>query len=104
MPRAEGFQHALSALAVSGENESLKRGVAAARRCLEAVARAAHATLSSRGLMLAGPFNYFIVQEVPTLSAKIRLRRTSLAIPTAEPLGRPFHTLLGLAYLKFSVL
>ncbi|XP_034827921.1 cell division control protein 45 homolog isoform X3 [Maniola hyperantus] len=63
MSRAEGFQHALSALAVSGENESLKRGVAAARRCLEAVARQAHSTLSSRGLMLAGPFNYFIVPE-----------------------------------------
>ncbi|CAH2093381.1 unnamed protein product [Euphydryas editha] len=64
IPRAEGFQHALAALQVTGENEALKLGAAAARRALEAVARLANSILSSRGLMLAGPFNYFIVQEV----------------------------------------
>ncbi|XP_045454158.1 cell division control protein 45 homolog [Melitaea cinxia] len=70
IPRAEGFQHALAALQVTGENDALKLGVAAARRALEAVARLANSILSSRGLMLAGPFNYFIVQEgTPEASA-----------------------------------
>ncbi|XP_052739177.1 cell division control protein 45 homolog isoform X3 [Bicyclus anynana] len=71
-PRAEGFQHALAALAVGGDGESLQRGVAAARRALEAVARAAHGTLAARAVLLAGPFNYFIVQEGSPEAAALR--------------------------------
>ncbi|XP_068623674.1 cell division control protein 45 homolog [Battus philenor] len=63
IPKAEGFQQALAALEVSGDNECWRRGAAAARRCLQAVASLVHATLSSRRLLLAGPFSYFIVQE-----------------------------------------
>ncbi|XP_047514137.1 cell division control protein 45 homolog [Pieris napi] len=72
LPKAEGFQKALSVLQVSGENESLKQGVSAARKALEAVARLAHSILSSRGLLLAGPFNYFIVQEGTSESAMVK--------------------------------
>ncbi|XP_039752360.1 cell division control protein 45 homolog [Pararge aegeria] len=71
-PRAEGFQQALGALATDGELEPLRRGVAAARRSLEAVARAVHGTLAARAVMLAGPFNYFIVQEGSPEAAALR--------------------------------
>lgn len=64
IPREEGFQLALASLQVCGENDSLKQGITAAKKSLEAVARMSQSTLASRGLMLAGPFNYFIVQEV----------------------------------------
>ncbi|PZC80648.1 hypothetical protein B5X24_HaOG214215 [Helicoverpa armigera] len=64
IPKAEGFQHALSALDTqSGQNESLSLGSAGAMAALQAVARVVHATLSARQLHLAGPFSYFIVQE-----------------------------------------
>ncbi|KPI98939.1 PREDICTED: cell division control protein 45 homolog [Papilio xuthus] len=63
LPKAEGFQLALAALEVSGENEAWRKGSAAARRCLQAVASLVHATLSARKLLLAGPFSYFIVQD-----------------------------------------
>ncbi|XP_045503778.1 cell division control protein 45 homolog [Colias croceus] len=72
IPKAEGFQKALAALEVCGENEALKLGVTSARRSLEAVARLAQGILASRGLLLAGPFNYFIVQEGTTESASVR--------------------------------
>lgn len=62
--KAEGFQHALSALDIeSGENESRRIGCLSAQRALEAVARVVHSTLNGKKLHLAGPFSYFIVQE-----------------------------------------
>ncbi|CAG9558897.1 unnamed protein product [Danaus chrysippus] len=72
IPREEGFQLALASLQVCGENDSLKQGIAAAKKSLEAVARMSQSTLASRGLMLAGPFNYFIVQEGATESLSLR--------------------------------
>lgn len=65
LPKAEGFQHALASLDTeSGENESRRLGCLSAQRALECVAKLVHATLSARQLHLAGPFSYFIVQEV----------------------------------------
>ncbi|XP_072934113.1 cell division control protein 45 homolog [Epargyreus clarus] len=93
LPKGEGFQLALAALEVSGENESWKRGVMYARRALEAVARLAHATLSSRGLMLAGPFSYFIVQEGTPEAAVVRgplwLSEAARWIAAADTGARP---------------
>ncbi|XP_050667330.1 cell division control protein 45 homolog isoform X2 [Leptidea sinapis] len=63
IPKADGFQKALAALQITGENESLKFGIAAAKRSMEAVGRLSNGILSSKSLMLAGPFNYFIIQE-----------------------------------------
>ncbi|XP_073947987.1 cell division cycle protein 45 [Choristoneura fumiferana] len=63
IPRSEGFQLALSALEIEGDNESLRIGIAAAQRSLECVARLVNATLAARALHLAGPFTYFIVHE-----------------------------------------
>ncbi|XP_026501376.1 cell division control protein 45 homolog [Vanessa tameamea] len=92
IPSAEGFQHALAALQVTGENEALKQGMAAARRALEAVARLANSILSSRGLMLAGPFNYFIVQEGSPEAGSLRgplwLREAARWVSRAAP-GAP---------------
>ncbi|XP_049879458.1 cell division control protein 45 homolog [Pectinophora gossypiella] len=64
LPPAEGFQHALSALDIlPGCCESRRLGFASAQAALQGVARLVHSTLTSRGLHLAGPFSYFIVQE-----------------------------------------
>ncbi|CAK1552394.1 unnamed protein product [Leptosia nina] len=93
LPKAVGFQKALSALQVNGENEPLKVGITAARRSLEAVARLAHSTLSSRGLLLAGPFNYFIVQEGTSEAGLVRgplwLGEAARWIATATSGARP---------------
>ncbi|KAJ0173343.1 hypothetical protein K1T71_011519 [Dendrolimus kikuchii] len=73
IPRAVGFQHALSALETAGgENESRRLGWRAAQEALQAVARLVNSTLSNRQLHLAGPFSYFIVQEGTPEAAVVR--------------------------------
>ncbi|KAI5633507.1 CDC45-like protein domain-containing protein [Phthorimaea operculella] len=73
LPRAEGFQLALSALDVSpGDNPARTLGYTSAQRSLEAVARLVNSTLAARQLHLAGPFSYFIVQEGTPESAFVR--------------------------------
>ncbi|XP_060806646.1 cell division control protein 45 homolog isoform X2 [Amyelois transitella] len=63
IPKAEGFQHALSALEPAGGGAAVSLGAAAAQRALAACRKLVAATLGERRLMRAGPFSYFIVPE-----------------------------------------
>ncbi|XP_053616886.1 cell division control protein 45 homolog [Plodia interpunctella] len=63
LPKATGFQHALSALDVTEISPAVTLGVTSAQMALQACLKVVNAILSARKLMRAGPFSYFIVPE-----------------------------------------